>query len=84
MIAARAFAERPSPSSAWRAPGLARVRVAGGGRRAGDRLGRQQRRARRGGQEAGAEITPWREWPWDEIAALVLSPGVPLTHPKPA
>ena len=26
---------------------------------------------------------PWREWPWEKIAALVLSPGVPLTHPKP-
>ncbi|RZA11902.1 MAG: UDP-N-acetylmuramoyl-L-alanine--D-glutamate ligase, partial [Lysobacteraceae bacterium] len=26
---------------------------------------------------------PWREWPWEDIAALVLSPGVPLTHPKP-
>jgi UDP-N-acetylmuramoylalanine--D-glutamate ligase len=35
-----------------------------------------------GGQE-GAEIMPWREWPWEKIAALVLSPGVPLTHPKP-
>jgi UDP-N-acetylmuramoylalanine--D-glutamate ligase len=35
-----------------------------------------------GGQE-GAELMPWREWPWESIAALVLSPGVPLTHPKP-
>jgi len=35
-----------------------------------------------GGQE-GAQIMPWREWPWEEIAALVLSPGVPLTHPRP-
>jgi len=35
-----------------------------------------------GGQE-GAEIMPWREWPWEKIAALVLSPGVPLTHPAP-
>src|SRR5471032_826978 len=32
---------------------------------------------------AGAEIMPWREWPWESIAALILSPGVPLTHPKP-
>jgi UDP-N-acetylmuramoylalanine--D-glutamate ligase len=31
----------------------------------------------------GADIKPWREWPWEEIAALVLSPGVPLTHPRP-
>jgi UDP-N-acetylmuramoylalanine--D-glutamate ligase len=35
-----------------------------------------------GGQE-GAELMPWREWPWEQISALVLSPGVPLTHPKP-
>ena len=35
-----------------------------------------------GGQE-GAELMPWREWPWESIAALVLSPGVPLTHPAP-
>ncbi len=26
---------------------------------------------------------PWREWPWEKISALVLSPGVPLTHPQP-
>ncbi|HXI87403.1 MAG TPA: UDP-N-acetylmuramoyl-L-alanine--D-glutamate ligase [Parvularculaceae bacterium] len=24
-----------------------------------------------------------KEWPWKELASLVLSPGVPLTHPKP-
>lgn len=24
-----------------------------------------------------------RQWPWAELSALVLSPGVPLTHPKP-
>jgi len=35
-----------------------------------------------GGQQ-GAELMPWREWPWESIAALVLSPGVPLTHPAP-
>ena len=39
--------------------------------------------ARELGSQAGADITPWREWGWTGIAALVLSPGVPLTHPKP-
>ena len=39
--------------------------------------------ARDAGGMAGAEIMPWREWPWEKIAALILSPGVPLTHPKP-
>lgn len=26
---------------------------------------------------------PYSEWPWKEIRALALSPGVPLTHPAP-
>lgn len=39
--------------------------------------------AREAGANAGAQITPWREWGWSGIAALVLSPGVPLTHPRP-
>lgn len=39
--------------------------------------------ARDAGGVAGAEIMPWREWPWESIAALILSPGVPLTHPRP-
>jgi UDP-N-acetylmuramoylalanine--D-glutamate ligase len=33
--------------------------------------------------EAGATIAPWSEWPWDRLKSLVLSPGVPLTHPSP-
>lgn len=32
---------------------------------------------------AGAQLVPWEAWPWHELKALVLSPGVPLTHPKP-
>src|ERR1700722_18806152 len=39
--------------------------------------------ARDAGHQAGAQIMPWREWPWENIAALILSPGVPLTHPRP-
>jgi UDP-N-acetylmuramoylalanine--D-glutamate ligase len=31
----------------------------------------------------GAEVLPWRDWPWDRLTSLVLSPGVPLTHPAP-
>jgi UDP-N-acetylmuramoylalanine--D-glutamate ligase len=31
----------------------------------------------------GARVENWESWPWDEISALVLSPGVPLTHPEP-
>ena len=32
---------------------------------------------------AAGEVKAWRQWPWDQIKALVLSPGVPLTHPRP-
>ena len=39
--------------------------------------------ARENGHLGGAEILPWREWAWENIAALILSPGVPLTHPRP-
>lgn len=28
-------------------------------------------------------MQPIAEWPWQQIKALVLSPGIPLTHPKP-
>jgi UDP-N-acetylmuramoylalanine--D-glutamate ligase len=31
----------------------------------------------------GATVQPWEQWPWAEIKALILSPGVPLTHPAP-
>jgi UDP-N-acetylmuramoylalanine--D-glutamate ligase len=34
-------------------------------------------------REAGAVDVRWQDWPWDKLAALVLSPGVPLTHPTP-
>jgi UDP-N-acetylmuramoylalanine--D-glutamate ligase len=28
-------------------------------------------------------VLPFAQWPWAELAKLVLSPGVPYTHPKP-
>ena len=31
----------------------------------------------------GVAIEPWERWPWSEIRAVVLSPGIPLTHPAP-
>jgi len=34
-------------------------------------------------ESEGAIVLPWQNWPWDRITALVLSPGVPLTHPEP-
>jgi UDP-N-acetylmuramoylalanine--D-glutamate ligase len=34
-------------------------------------------------ERAGATVLPYQKWPWDRVKALILSPGVPLTHPKP-
>jgi UDP-N-acetylmuramoylalanine--D-glutamate ligase len=39
--------------------------------------------ARAAAERAGATVLPYQKWPWDRIKALILSPGVPLTHPKP-
>lgn len=30
-----------------------------------------------------AKLLPLSEWPWEQLAAMVLSPGVPYTHPAP-
>jgi UDP-N-acetylmuramoylalanine--D-glutamate ligase len=38
---------------------------------------------REAAEKAGARIVPFEQWPWDRLKALVLSPGVPLTHPSP-
>jgi len=38
---------------------------------------------REAARAAGASATSSAEWPWDRLAAVILSPGVPLTHPKP-
>ena len=34
-------------------------------------------------EAAGATIAEPGDWPWGDIACLVLAPGVPLTHPEP-
>lgn len=34
-------------------------------------------------KKAGIDVVDLRESDWSQFAALVLSPGVPLTHPKP-
>jgi UDP-N-acetylmuramoylalanine--D-glutamate ligase len=38
---------------------------------------------REAARQAGAATVPWQQWPWEQLAAVVLSPGVPLTHPRP-
>src|SRR6201996_4013118 len=39
--------------------------------------------SRAAAKREGAVILPFAEWPWPRLKALVLSPGVPLTHPTP-
>ncbi len=39
--------------------------------------------ARDSAEREGAIVSPFRDWPWKAIRTLVLSPGVPFTHPAP-
>ncbi|HUB85424.1 MAG TPA: UDP-N-acetylmuramoyl-L-alanine--D-glutamate ligase [Rhizomicrobium sp.] len=39
--------------------------------------------SRAAAKREGAVIQPFAEWPWKRLKALILSPGVPLTHPAP-
>jgi len=39
--------------------------------------------ARSAAASAGAHVEAFDGWPWGEIKTLILSPGVPLTHPAP-
>src|SRR5512146_3093074 len=39
--------------------------------------------ARASAAELGATVAPWQDWPWKRMASVILSPGVPLTHPEP-
>jgi UDP-N-acetylmuramoylalanine--D-glutamate ligase len=40
-------------------------------------------KGREAGTAAGLNLVDAKAWPWDRLSALVLSPGVPLTHPEP-
>src|ERR1700690_3818210 len=82
MIAAHAFSGRTVAVFGLARTGLGAIKslIAGGAQvLAWD----DNSAARDAGHIEGAEIVPWREWPWEKIAALILSPGVPLTHPNP-
>ncbi|MEM6413104.1 MAG: UDP-N-acetylmuramoyl-L-alanine--D-glutamate ligase [Pseudomonadota bacterium] len=43
----------------------------------------ERKSARQKTSRAPFRATHPTDWPWNELEALVLSPGVPLTHPKP-
>jgi UDP-N-acetylmuramoylalanine--D-glutamate ligase len=82
MIAARSFAHQDVGVFGLARSGLASVRAlkAGGARvYAWD----DKESARIAAEAEGATVLPWRDWPWEKIKALILSPGVPLTHPAP-
>jgi UDP-N-acetylmuramoylalanine--D-glutamate ligase len=38
---------------------------------------------RQAAEKLGARAIPPQDWPWKKLDRLILSPGVPLTHPKP-
>ncbi|HEY0302313.1 MAG TPA: UDP-N-acetylmuramoyl-L-alanine--D-glutamate ligase [Rhizomicrobium sp.] len=82
MIAARSFAHTDVGVFGLARTGLASIRaLKAAGARAyawdDDEAGRRRAAAE------GAVILPFAQWPWDGLKALVLSPGVPLTHPAP-
>jgi UDP-N-acetylmuramoylalanine--D-glutamate ligase len=82
MIPSRAFANRTVAIFGLARTGLGAVRALVAGATRVIAWDDDSNARDLGGQE-GAELMPWREWPWEDIAALILSPGVPLTHPKP-
>ncbi len=82
MIVAHAFENRDVAVFGLARSGMASVRSlnAGGARvHAWDDAAEPRKFA----ADLGAAIAPWSEWPWDRLKSLVLSPGVPLTHPTP-
>ncbi|MBI3677618.1 MAG: UDP-N-acetylmuramoyl-L-alanine--D-glutamate ligase [Proteobacteria bacterium] len=82
MIAARSFANADVGVFGLARSGVSSVRAlkAGGARIFGwdDNQAGRDAAARE-----GASVKPFAEWPWANIKALILSPGVPLTHPRP-
>ncbi len=82
MIAATGFANRTVAVFGLARTGISAIRaLAAGGARmvAWD----DDDASRKAAEQTGADLRPPDQWPWDKIAALILSPGVPLTHPAP-
>src|ERR1700712_2330640 len=82
MIAARSFAQLDVGVFGLARTGMASIRAlkAGGARvYAWD----DKEESRRQATAEGATVLPFADWPWNKLKALVLSPGVPLTHPTP-
>ena len=82
MIAAAGFAKRKVAVFGLGTSGLATVRaLEAGGATVMSWDDSETKRAE--AAAGGFNITDMKDWPWRELAALVLSPGVPLTHPQP-
>ncbi|HVV65481.1 MAG TPA: UDP-N-acetylmuramoyl-L-alanine--D-glutamate ligase [Rhizomicrobium sp.] len=82
MIVVRSFAHQDVGVYGLARSGLASVKslLAGGARLfAWD----DKESARIAAESCGAMVVPWRDWPWEKLKAVVLSPGVPFTHPAP-
>jgi UDP-N-acetylmuramoylalanine--D-glutamate ligase len=82
MIAAHCFAGRKVALFGLGGSGLSSVRalVAGGAQVA---AWDDDEAARARASHAGAALIDLKAADWSDFAALVLAPGVPLTHPKP-
>ena len=82
MIVSRAFADRDVGVLGLARSGLSAIAsLKSGGARiyAWD----ESEEARGEASYHGALVAPFASWPWERIRALVLSPGIPLTHPQP-
>ena len=82
MIVPRSFANKTVGVFGLARSGISAVRalIAGGAQvYAWD----DNQTAQRASAELGARVSPIPAWPWENMAALILSPGVPLTHPAP-
>jgi UDP-N-acetylmuramoylalanine--D-glutamate ligase len=80
MIAVEAYRDRNVAVFGLGASGLASARALGAG---GARVLAWDDAAPRRAAVAGERLSLVAPEAWDRLAALVLSPGVPLTHPEP-
>lgn len=82
MIPVRGYAQKDVAVFGLARSGLASVRAlkAGG---ANVYAWDDKEAARLSAATDGAAVLRWQDWPWDRIKAVILSPGIPLTHPEP-
>lgn len=82
MIVSRAFADCDVAVFGLARSGLSAIAsLKSGGARvyAWDESGEMRAEA----SDHGVALVPFASWPWERIKALILSPGIPLTHPEP-